>query len=345
MGGAQYQVQLLIEELLKHGGQYNIHYITQRAAKNAKVPYQLHLLNGKIGKRFGQVFNFISLFFLLKKINPDTVYQRIAGGYTGLCAYYCKRHSKKMIFHIAHDLDVDLPEEKRRRKINAVDSWFKNYGISNSDIVIAQTTNQKALFKKYFHRNVDYQIYNFHFPPIEAPVLKVKKIYTIVWVANLKVMKRPELFIKLAAMFKDNSKFKFIMIGKLTGDNEYYQQMEAMISGAPSLTYMGERSIEQVNQQLSEADIFVNTSVFEGFSNSFIQSWMRGVPVYSLNANPDYIFDNHPCLGKCFQDNFAELAEAIRQYKGVNPDTYNQIKLIGQELFSIANAEKIISLF
>lgn len=345
MGGAQYQAELIVGELMKQKNKYEVHYITQRAAKNITTPYKLYVLNGKVGKRLGQFSNFYALYRLLKKINPDVIYQRIAGGYTGLCAYYCKKHHKKMIFHIAHDLDVDLHEEKKRRKINSIDRWCKNYGVRNGDVVIAQTANQACLFQKSFKRAVDYQIYNFHFPPNETPTLKKRDFYKIVWVANLKTLKRPELYIKLANLFKANTKFRFVMIGKPAGEKDYQNKMQDLIREAPSLQYLGELPLEEVNKHLLDADIFVNTSFAEGFSNSFIQSWMRGVPVYSLNTNPDFIFDTYPCLGKCFENNFDNLVEAIKVFSGIDLNTFNNIQRLGEELFSITNTKKIIDLF
>ena len=43
----------------------------------------------------------------------------------------------------------------------------------------------------------------------------------------------------------------------------------------------------EVNALLEHTDLLVNTSDYEGFSNTFIQAWMRRVPVVSLRVDPD----------------------------------------------------------
>ena len=72
---------------------------------------------------------------------------------------------------------------------------------------------------------------------------------------------------------------------------------------------------------------------------------MRGVPVYSLNANPDYLFDKYPVLGKCFNNNFEALKEAVRNFKKIPKETFEEIQLLAADLFSILNCKKIIGLF
>jgi glycosyltransferase involved in cell wall biosynthesis len=55
----------------------------------------------------------------------------------------------------------------------------------------------------------------------------------------------------------------------------------------PNMEYRGELSIDQVNALLQKSHILVNTSDYEGFPNTYIQAWMRKVPVVALNSDPD----------------------------------------------------------
>ena len=61
---------------------------------------------------------------------------------------------------------------------------------------------------------------------------------------------------------------------------------------------MGELPNQEVNTLLEEAHLLVNTSKHEGFSNTFIQAWMRKVPVVSLKVDPDHIIQDHG-IGYC----------------------------------------------
>ena len=77
------------------------------------------------------------------------------------------------------------------------------------------------------------------------------------------------------------------MIGRPSNSRKWQRLLEQRILDTPRLSYLGEKSVDEVNHILSQSHIIVNTSRYEGFSNTFIQAWLRSVPVVSLNSNPD----------------------------------------------------------
>jgi glycosyltransferase involved in cell wall biosynthesis len=82
------------------------------------------------------------------------------------------------------------------------------------------------------------------------------------------------------------------------------------IRSTSNLEYLGQKSHEQVNELLARAHIFVNTSVHEGFPNTFIQAWMREVPVVSLHVDPDGVLARESVGIRAESE--AQLAEAVR---------------------------------
>jgi glycosyltransferase involved in cell wall biosynthesis len=113
----------------------------------------------------------------------------------------------------------------------------------------------------------------------------------VVWVANLKSLKQPEIFIKLAQDLEGLTTAKFLMIGEMQATHKERTYLEELLRGTKNLSYLGRLPQGEVNKILAESHLLVNTSLWEGFSNTFIQAWMRRVPVISLNVNPDNIFE------------------------------------------------------
>ena len=131
--------------------------------------------------------------------------------------------------------------------------------------------------EKNFGRRCDLVLPNIHPLPENDRWLKKDPI-TVVWVGNIKPLKRPELLLDLAAAFVAEQNVRFLMIGR-EGSGKHYSDFVSKLTQAPNVAYLGELPVEQVNRILGESHILVNTSDFEGFPNTFIQAWMRRVPV------------------------------------------------------------------
>jgi glycosyltransferase involved in cell wall biosynthesis len=109
----------------------------------------------------------------------------------------------------------------------------------------------------------------------------------VVWIANLKPLKNPGAFVRLARRFAHRSDVRFVIVGGTLDDSDWTKQQLQEIAATPNLEYRGSLSQSAVNGLLEHTDLLVNTSDYEGFSNTFIQAWMRRVPVVSLRVDPD----------------------------------------------------------
>ncbi len=98
------------------------------------------------------------------------------------------------------------------------------------------------------------------------------------------------MFVKLAQALAGFPDIKFKLIGR-SAPNKWSDSVLQLISATPNLEYLGELEMDDVNKQLDRAHIAISTSLYEGFSNVFIQAWMREVPVLSLNIDPDGVME------------------------------------------------------
>ena len=92
---------------------------------------------------------------------------------------------------------------------------------------------------------------------------------TVIWIANLKRWKQPELFVRLANRLSDTG-VHFVMVGApadASGNESWQTPLLQDIEGAPNLSYLGPKTQEQVNALLARAHIFVNTVSTKGFQH------------------------------------------------------------------------------
>lgn len=105
----------------------------------------------------------------------------------------------------------------------------------------------------------------------------------VVWVANIKAVKRPEVCVKLARMLRERG-VDVLMIGKITDDRYRWVQDPSRLPS--NLFYLGAKTVEQVNGILANSLALVHTCVPEGFCNNFIQAWLQGKPTISFDFDP-----------------------------------------------------------
>jgi len=305
MGGAQYQAKILIDRLIQRGG-YEIYYLANRV-NPLITPSEYKIVKIGDSVRFKYYRDAPQLLGALRDIKPDVIWQHVGCAYTGIAAYYAKGCMCRFVWHIASDKEDVIPLKfsfSVKYFLQIIDKKILEYGIRRSDAIIAQTKTQFDLLKLNYKLEPTSVIANFHPEPTEC-IEKSKKI-KVLWVANFKRLKQPEIFIQLAQELSDLKNVEFLMIGAAHVDVQWQQMQEEQISAIENLHYLGEMPQEEVNLLFAASHILVNTSEYEGFSNTFIQAWMRKVPVLSLIVNPDNVFDNE-FLGNCAFGSYQDL--------------------------------------
>ncbi|MGH8241822.1 MAG: glycosyltransferase family 4 protein [Steroidobacteraceae bacterium] len=288
MGGAQYQAKCLVDVLIRRPD-VETYYLARRVLQPLRRDgYEIV----RFGTRRRGVGRFLSdlwaLYRALDRLRPAVIYQRGLKAYTGVCAFYCLRHGARFVFHIAHDSDVSRAHFTNwgpAMLVRRLERRIAEYGMRRANVIVAQTRDQARMLRNEFGLEATAVVPNFHPIPADATPRREDGRMRVLWVANFKKRKNPEIFVDLAETFLERNDVRFVMIGRAGG--EAYAQLHERMKHLGNLEYLGELPIEQVNEELAHSDIFVNTSSAEGFPNTFIQAWLRGTPVVSCFVDPD----------------------------------------------------------
>lgn len=262
----------------------------------------------------------------LREANADIYYQSPAGLLTGITAAFCQVFKRQFIFRIASDANC-IPGEQliglwRDRKIY-------EYGLRKADVRAVQTRKQAALLSK--HYKVNSVVVNMVTENIEVSESTIKSI-DVLWVNNLRNVKRPDRVIHLARRLPE---LNFIMIGGASrGSKSLYEDIESEAAQISNLQFLGSKSYAYVNECLSRSKVLLNTSDLEGFPNTFLQAWMRGVPVVTT-FDPDNLVHTNK-LGAAV-DNTEELPDLLRSFLAnshLRTDCSTRVSLFARRYFS-----------
>jgi glycosyltransferase involved in cell wall biosynthesis len=195
-------------------------------------------------------------------------------------------------FLLAHGLKAALWYLRTSQQINHIRSFLSIRACA------AHVCNTKSLQHKiqpWFPRKRIRTIYNGQpVPPQQA--VHQQSSGQVIWVNNLKRWKQPEVLIDLARRLPQ---FRFVMIGRMA-EGSYGKDLQRALGQASSnLQYLGPKPIGEVNTLISQSDLLLYTSrPLEGFGNSFLQAWFRGVPTVSLSFDLDGILEREG-VGRC----------------------------------------------
>ena len=212
-----------------------------------------------------------SLWRALKRVDADVYYQRTAAAYTGFLAYFCRLHGRRSIYAGASDVDF-LPgrEDIRYGRDKKIFEW----GVRRVDRIIAQNPAQQEQLRANYGRDSTF-IPSCYAPP---PGSRADRGGYILWAATVRPSKHAEMMLEIARRLPE---LPIVMVGGPDPgrrEREYFESIREAARGLPNVRMEGFVPFAEVDRWFDGARLFVNTSRYEGFPNTFLQAWSRGMP-------------------------------------------------------------------
>jgi glycosyltransferase involved in cell wall biosynthesis len=216
------------------------------------------------------------LWSALGRADARIYYTSCAGMHVGLLALFCARHGRRLVFRCASDADCDPARLLIRY---ARDRWLYRYGIRRADLILAQTAVQTRLLLRHFGRAA-----RLAGMLVDPPPAAATRDIDVLWIGNLRQVKRPDRLLALAAALPDVA--IHAVGGPVPDEAQLYERVRRGAAQHPNLTFHGPLTYRDANAMYGRARLLVNTSDIEGFPNAYLQAWTQGVPVVAFR-DPD----------------------------------------------------------
>jgi len=268
-----------------------------------------------------------SMWRALRAADADLYYYRSASMWVWLVAEFCRRHGRRAIYAGASDKDF-VPGQGGQIRY-ARDRYLFQRGLAGVDLIVAQNERQRATCRATYGRDAVVIPSCYELPKEETSIIRDR----VLWVGTLHANKRPEILLELAARLPQR---RFVMIGGAGPERAFYERIKSEAAKVPNVEFKGFLPLAEVEPWFDRAAVLVNTSLYEGMPNTFLQAWARGVPtvatvdvgapvhriapdVDALAEEVENAFDN-PALGAVCREYFERSHSSRRvleRYEGL----------------------------
>jgi glycosyltransferase involved in cell wall biosynthesis len=252
----------------------------------------------------------------IKQIRPHYLYQGVPSWTSFFIGLMCRQLGVKYIMRISNDYLLD---DRFYKNYSKTHRYFLRLGFRLSYCILCQNEYQLSIIQKDFPGKRAVKIANpvsINIP--DAPEAMESRKY-IAWLGLYQYQKNMPLLYEIALKLKGE---QFLIAGKESSkcDTETQNYLEKL-KALPNVSFAGFLQRDEVLPFLSGAKFLLNTSHYEGFSNTFLEAMSVGTPIISsTNVNPDgFITANQ--IGLVYKDS----SDLQHQYEALNPLRYQQL--------------------
>ena len=252
----------------------------------------------------GYAAAFIEMYRLLRRINARVYLHAGAGVEVGSYALICRLLRRRFIYVVASSADLT-------DKFGLVTGPLKRLfplGVRLADAVICRTQDQAAWLKETYDREGVLIRTGYPVPRDPQPEAETKR--SILWVGRGHPLKQPHLLLSMAEQLPDEQFVMVLMPDAQHG--ELANELRARAARLPNVRLRENLPWESMDAVFQESKLFINTSIYEGFPNTFVQAAMHGTPILSWGVDPDRVLTDQG-IGVCARASFGQMVELARR--------------------------------
>jgi glycosyltransferase involved in cell wall biosynthesis len=280
MGGAEVQTTMLAHALQSRGLRvaHIVYPVKEPRRVDSSSPSLIERSEWQRHRRLGELPETAAIWRGLRRADADAYIVRGGGGHVIAASLFCRAMRRRFIFSSSSELDFDFGRADR----NPRTLRLYRTSLRLADELVVQTGQQAELVRRTFPDRDPIVIPSFAEP---APSANGNGQYFL-WADRLVEYKLPDRYVELAEALPDA---RFRMVGAVNNETPpgMAERIEAAAERLPNLELMPPRPRSQLLDEMLQAVAVVKTSRVEGMPNAFLEAWARGVPVLSLNVDPD----------------------------------------------------------
>ena len=255
------------------------------------------------------------LYRRIREIQPDYLYQGVPGWTSYLLGKICRSLGIRFVIRISNDFIVD---DRIRQKFSWMYCFLQRQGMKMAYAILCQNDYQLKQVKQQFPGKLVAKISNPVFQQFEGRRTPGPGKY-IAWIGIFQYQKNLKLLWEIAKALPEQD---FRIAGKEDAkcDDETKRYLEKL-HHLPNVRFAGFLGREAVLEFVAGASYLLNTSHYEGFSNTFLEAMSAGTPVITSDkVNPDGIISKHS-LGLVYRD----VPDLVKKINAVTPDRYDDM--------------------
>ena len=231
-----------------------------------------------------------------------------ANAATAELARFCTAHGSALVVSVASDLSLApfVHEFSTIADPYGVPGHFIWHGMRHADELVVQTEHQRERVRTCVQREATLIRNPTPSGVLTAPRMAPRYGGRMLWIGCIDPNKRHQEALILAAasphrpMIMVCNNIHTLGAGVI---NELQQQL-------PNLVLADQVALPDIDALFRFSDVLVNTSVVEGFPNTFLQAGMHGIPVVSMVVDPDGMLTTCGC-GRVSDDTRNGMAQTV----------------------------------